>query len=340
MFTDNKLCGPASKLLIRAVILIFFRGKMTGETGILRKVCYIAGNREGKRMTTEPSDTSFERYRIWPDLNLSVMSIVHTEENLPPVHNHDFYELVLVREGNALHFMNGESVPIRAGDLLLVPPKKKHGYVQPKHLGICNLLFGTDIFESFRSDLAPLPAFQLLFQVQPCLESEMRQKSGLLSLGGEAFEPALALSRQIEDEIHRNQPGGRILTLGLFLTFLTHCLRHARLSGNGGCGNYAGAISGLLAELDHHPEKDWSLELMAHKAGMSLTNFRLHFRNLTGQAPGAYLLTLRLKKAASLLRVTHLSIGEIAYRTGFHDANYFTRQFCRFYGQPPRSYRK
>ena len=54
--------------------------------------------------------------------------------------------------------------------------------------------------------------------------------------------------------------------------------------------------------LDQHPERDWPLSGMAKQAGMSPANFRLHFRRLTGHSPGAFLLDLRLKKAAAMLR--------------------------------------
>ena len=87
--------------------------------------------------------------------------------------------------------------------------------------------------------------------------------------------------------------------------------------------------------LDQHPERDWPLSGMAKQAGMSPVNFRLHFRRLTGHSPGAFLLDLRLKKAAAMLRAGRSSVGEIAFRTGFHDANYFSRQFHRHYGKSP-----
>ena len=120
---------------------------------------------------------------------------------------------------------------------------------------------------------------------------------------------------------------------------MVHCLRHAEQDSSGS-GSYAGQISSVLAALDRHPGKRWSLAEMAKTAGMSTPNFRLHFRRLTGHAPGSYLLELRLKKAADILQSGDSPVSEIAFRTGFHDANYFSRQFHRFYGKSPRDFRR
>lgn len=280
----------------------------------------------------------FESMRRWQDLNLLVTRCRHSPESNPDFHCHDFYELVLVCSGSARHYMNSEALPIQAGDLILVPPGSMHGYLEPDDLQIYNILFCRDVFETISADLSPLPAFQMLFQVQPNLDSALRHETGLLSLSGEAFEHALEYAEDICRETLLRAPGAKTTVHGMFLCLIAHCLRHARLDNQSAAG-YARQISSVLAMLDQHPERNWQLSAMAKHAGMSQANFRLHFRRLTGHSPGAFLLGLRLKKAAAMLRAGRSSVGEIAFRTGFHDANYFSRQFHRFYGKSPRDYR-
>ena len=45
-------------------------------------------------------------------------------------------------------------------------------------------------------------------------------------------------------------------------------------------------------------------------------------------------------EAARLLRFTHLSVGEVAFRAGFEDPLYFSRAFKRHHGEPPLAYRE
>ena len=52
-----------------------------------------------------------------------------------------------------------------------------------------------------------------------------------------------------------------------------------------------------------------------------------------------FLLNLRLRKAAEMLFNSDCNIAETALNTGFHDSNYFTRQFRKKFGRSPREYR-
>ncbi|HEY3377796.1 MAG TPA: helix-turn-helix transcriptional regulator [Armatimonadota bacterium] len=61
---------------------------------------------------------------------------------------------------------------------------------------------------------------------------------------------------------------------------------------------------------------------------------------MLGEPPIAYLLRIRLDKAAELLTTSALAITEIAECVGFRDSNYFTRQFHRRFGVPPIVYRR
>jgi len=58
-----------------------------------------------------------------------------------------------------------------------------------------------------------------------------------------------------------------------------------------------------------------------------------------GSSPIAHLIQLRVNRAATLLRQTGDSVTDIAFRVGFSDSNYFTRQFRRIMGRSPRAYR-
>lgn len=63
-------------------------------------------------------------------------------------------------------------------------------------------------------------------------------------------------------------------------------------------------------------------------------------RKYFGMSPANYINSVRLRRAAELLELTHRSIGDIAYAVGFSDMSYFTRLFRQTFGMPPGSYRK
>ena len=82
-----------------------------------------------------------------------------------------------------------------------------------------------------------------------------------------------------------------------------------------------------------------SIPTLAVAANMSDSHFRRSFKQCFGIAPQEFISQQRLRHAAKLLTQTEHSIAQIALECGFGDQSHFTRQFGRFFGESPRSYR-
>ena len=78
---------------------------------------------------------------------------------------------------------------------------------------------------------------------------------------------------------------------------------------------------------------------LARAAGLSRAHFSREFRRAFGESPHAYLLTRRLERAASLLRMTDHSVAEICFSVGLSSIGSFTSSFTRTYGVSPTGYR-
>jgi AraC-like DNA-binding protein len=78
---------------------------------------------------------------------------------------------------------------------------------------------------------------------------------------------------------------------------------------------------------------------MAGAAGLSKAHFSREFRRAFGESPHHYLLTRRLERAATLLRMTNWTVGEICVGVGLISLGSFTTSFKRVYGQTPTEYR-
>lgn len=78
---------------------------------------------------------------------------------------------------------------------------------------------------------------------------------------------------------------------------------------------------------------------MAAAAGLSRQHFSTAFKRAFGVSPHAYLLTRRLERAASLLRLTDRSVTEICFAVGLRSLGSFTTSFTRTYGLSPTAYR-
>ena len=78
---------------------------------------------------------------------------------------------------------------------------------------------------------------------------------------------------------------------------------------------------------------------MAGAAGLSKAHFSREFRRNFGESPHHYLLTRRLERAATLLRMTDWTVGEICASIGLLSLGSFTTSFKRTYGETPTQYR-
>lgn len=105
-------------------------------------------------------------------------------------------------------------------------------------------------------------------------------------------------------------------------------------------GDQAQKLRQICIYIQNHYHQPLSIAELSKQAGMHINTFERAFKELLSVSPRGYIEHLRLKKAASLLSQTTLSIKEISYSTGYRGANYFTAVFRKRYRCSPREYRK
>jgi AraC-like DNA-binding protein len=73
---------------------------------------------------------------------------------------------------------------------------------------------------------------------------------------------------------------------------------------------------------------------------MFLSRSQLHRKLLavTGQAPGEFIRTYRLKKAASLILENKLNVTQIAFEVGFSSPSHFSKAFKQQFNCLPKEF--
>jgi transcriptional regulator GlxA family with amidase domain len=72
---------------------------------------------------------------------------------------------------------------------------------------------------------------------------------------------------------------------------------------------------------------------------MPYETWRRRFREATGLSPGRYRLRRQLEAAESMLRLTQLTVREVAVSAGFADEHHLARHLRARTGLTPRQYR-
>jgi AraC-like DNA-binding protein len=78
---------------------------------------------------------------------------------------------------------------------------------------------------------------------------------------------------------------------------------------------------------------------LAELSNMTLASFNRKFIELFQDTPANYIRGRRLERAKELLRVSTLSIREIAFQIGFNDVPHFSRAFKQQFDMTPASFR-
>lgn len=252
------------------------------------------------------------------------------------LHDHDFSEVVFITGGTGTHVSGKISWPLSTGDVFVVGGKRAHEYRDVENLQLINILFLPGKLRMELQDLTSLPGYHALFSLEPLWRQQFRSR---LHLPPADLSHVIGLIDQMDDELQQRRNGFAFLCTSLFMqiaVYLSRSYTHERNPDSQALLRVAEAIS----HLETHYNEEVEPGKLANIAHMSERSFFRIFQSAMGLSPMAYLLQLRINRAATLLRNSSLSITEIAFEVGFNDSNYFTRQFKKHCHLSPRQYRQ
>ncbi len=95
----------------------------------------------------------------------------------------------------------------------------------------------------------------------------------------------------------------------------------------------------VLAVVEKHLDKeDLTVDQVADGVGMSRAQLNRKLRAITNQSVMEFVQSIRLQRAADLLRKKVGTIAEIAFMVGFGDPSYFTKSFRKQFGKTPSEF--
>lgn len=90
----------------------------------------------------------------------------------------------------------------------------------------------------------------------------------------------------------------------------------------------------------HIGDEKFDVDTLCREVGMSTAQIHRKLRALIDQTPGQLIRSLRLQRAADLLKQNAGNISEVAYQVGFYDHAHLARYFKKQFGCSPSQYRK
>jgi AraC-like DNA-binding protein len=254
------------------------------------------------------------------------------------LHGHaDFSEVVVVTGGHGLHRIEGDSWPLSAGDAFVVKGREAHEYRDVDALSLINILYQPDRLKWDLGDLLSLPGYHALFTLEPQWRRRHRFNSRLHLTPAELGH-ARGLIDQLDGELTARTPGFGFMATALFMQVVGYVSRAYGRSRSPDSQALL-RIASAITHLETHFAEEIELDDLAGMAHMSKRSFLRTFQAATGESPIAYLIQIRVNRAADRLRTTSDPVTDVAFAVGFKDSNYFARQFRRVTGVTPRAYR-
>jgi AraC-like DNA-binding protein/mannose-6-phosphate isomerase-like protein (cupin superfamily) len=258
------------------------------------------------------------------------------QEEFEP-HAHEFAELVIVTGGKGLHVTGRDSWELTAGDVFVIAGPHEHQYRDLRDLRLVNILYQPNQLKMRLLDLPSVAGYHALFTLEPSRRPRQPSKNRL-HLGGRELARITEIVDRLEAELKHREPGFGFMATASFMQIiglLSRCYGRSPSPD----GKALLRIGEALSHLERNIRNEVNLEELARIAHMSRRSFLRVFQSATGTSPLAWLIERRIEHARSLLRHTDLRVTEIAFEVGFNDSNYFTRQFRKATGFPPRQYR-
>jgi AraC-like DNA-binding protein len=234
-------------------------------------------------------------------------------------------QLHLIREGRIrVEHDDGTFLDIREPSILLYPRPKAHRLIVDAEAGAgtacAHVQFEGGAHNPIVNALPPVICLPLgeLYGGQPILEvlfeEAFAQRCGRQALLDRLFEIVLI---QILRVLMENGQ----LRVGLLAGMAHPRLRHA------------------LVAMHEAPAEDWTLESLAHRAGMSRSAFADSFRDTIGSTPGHYLQGWRTRLVQQALRKGQ-PLKRIAMDVGYGSEAALSRAFKAQTGQSPREWKQ
>ncbi|BFM15733.1 hypothetical protein R50073_19160 [Maricurvus nonylphenolicus] len=243
-----------------------------------------------------------------------------SREHTQKPHFHDLCEIIVFEAVNGEIFYEGKPMPVRAGQMLFLPPETIHSMVaQPGKTIVHILHFEANSVVRIHPDFH-LPGKALLSDIDT---QDMRCVLDLLNWCGE-----------LEDD----KPTAKTKALETVLSIYFEQLQGQLPEITQSAKNKGQIFIGLEKYLNEHNKFQCSVEEAAEQCHLSRSHFMSKFKRAYGMTFNRFMVQRKVNAAKYLLRSSELSITEIAHRLEMDNASYFTKIFKAEVGCTPKAY--
>ncbi len=252
-----------------------------------------------------------------------------------PRHTHDYVEAIYMCMGKTTHYINGNEVILKSGELLFLSQNAEQEILPAgtEDLAV-NFIILPEFFDTavmmMGDEETPLRKFLV-----DCMKNNS-ENAGYLHFKVSDIVPVQNLIENLLwSLLHKNTNRRRIIQNTMGLLFL-HLMDYTEWLEYG--DNRDEAIIKALSYIENNYASA-SLTELARRQHYDFAWYSREIKKKTGSTFTELVQQKRLSQAAFMLKNTDINIADIAIKTGYDNISYFHRIFKEKFGLTPHEYR-
>ncbi len=251
-------------------------------------------------------------------------------------HTHDFTEISYVGEGSGYHYIEDQVIPIKQGDLFVIPIGTSHVFrpsspKQDKTLVIYNCIFRTELLEGWRHLIQKDSyTYNIFYYPHECTERWLHFQ--------DKHDTFFNMVQTMYSEYLKRSTGYETVLTAMLIQMLV-MLKRFELKNETEPASFS-----KLEEVVHFIKNNYTQNITVQDVAdyfyLSASHFQRLFKKTTGLTFTQYLQNVRIQKCCELLKSTDIPIYQIANQVGYLDMKFFHALFRKKTGVTPRQYRQ
>lgn len=268
---------------------------------------------------------------------IKVKIVKHNRYTTPLTHNHDFYEMFYVLEGEFTQTIGNQRFLMQTGDVCLIPPEIYHTLYVDNPSIVLNILIDKKTFqEIFLNNIIGNQIFASFFK-SDFYTKKITNYIIFRTYGDEEIKHIIL---NMDLELINKEKYYAPLVHSLLLQLISTLLRKYEDQAIMPKEVHQDKLDLKLVEIISNNYQTITLSQLAKETNYSEQYISQRLKATTGMSFEKYLLSQRMQEAQYLLRYTDAKINDIGFNVGYKNPATFIRAFKRFYQMTPGQFRQ
>ncbi len=259
-----------------------------------------------------------------------------------PPHDHEFYEITVVRDGVALHYTDWGDVEVSRGSVVVVPPRVVHAFADLQNLKVTNIYYQSEWLSEDLFVLLKQKGLVPIFLAADLFKNPLFNRVITFCIDDGTLHACVREMQDICTALMR-ETWHNLYIKACFLKFLillseAYCIHSESVP----VLPFRSETWLVLEEMEDSllSGKPFSFSQIAKHLGFSSRYLSSMFLKDVGLRPTSYFLRRRAHHAARLLLTPTMNLTDIAFQLNYANSAHFCNQFKQVYGISPSEYRR